>query len=190
MYPNNFMTKHISKGFTLIETIIGIVLLSISFSLITTLIYPLTEQSADQLHQIRAAELGQSMLNEIQNKAFDEKSDKTGGNIRCGEPSETPCTLNVNLGPDNTGTLETRSEFDDVDDYNNLNYAAGKIENSQGVILDSYYGFSMTVSVCNDSDYDGDCSTNANNHTAKWIKVKITTPTDFDIVFSTYRANF
>ena len=47
-----------SHGFTLIETIIGIVVLSIAFSILTTLIYPLANQSAEQVHQIKAAELG------------------------------------------------------------------------------------------------------------------------------------
>ncbi len=51
------------RGFTLIELIVGIVVLSISFSLLTTLILPLSEKSAEQLHQVRAAELGQSMMN-------------------------------------------------------------------------------------------------------------------------------
>jgi prepilin-type N-terminal cleavage/methylation domain-containing protein len=67
------------SGFTLIEIIVGIVVLSISYALLTSLIYPLASQSAAQIHQIRAAELGQSMVNEILGKAFDENSDMSGG---------------------------------------------------------------------------------------------------------------
>ncbi len=48
-------------GFTLVESIVGIVVLAISFSVLTALIYPIAEQSAEQLHQVKAAELGQSV---------------------------------------------------------------------------------------------------------------------------------
>jgi MSHA pilin protein MshD len=190
MHPNQINIKAIrqlsQQGFTLIETVIGIVVLAISFSVLTTLIYPMTEQSADQLHQIKAAELGQSILNEIQNKAFDENSDKTGGLIRCGEVTAPDCTANNLLGAE---AGETRATYDDVDDYNDINHG-NDIENSlNDHSLDALYiGYSVDVTVCNDGDYNGQCD--ATTNFAKWIKVTVTTPTGFDIVFSTYRANF
>lgn len=180
----------LTKGFTLIEIIVGLVVLGISFFLLTTLIYPAVEHSADQLHQIRAAELGQSMLNEIQNKAFDEESDKTGGFVRCGENSIT-CTANDELGPEGG---ESRVSFDDVDDYDGLSYPSGTIRDSQGELLDLYLGYSLQVDVCNDGDYNGTCSdkiaANLDTQTAKLITVTVTTPMDFPIIFSTYKANF
>ncbi len=179
------------KGFTLIETIVGMVVLAISFSVLTTLIYPVSQQSADQLHQVKAAELAQSMLNEIQNKAFDNKSDMAGGRVRCGENS---ITCSTTMGSEGT---ETRATFNDVDDYNGLQYGLpynnNKIVNSQGVELDLYTGYTMSIRVCNDANYSGpDCegALDANNSTAKLITVTITTPTDFSMSFSTYRANF
>ncbi|WP_206485140.1 type II secretion system protein [Thalassotalea sp. G2M2-11] len=178
-------------GFTLIETIVGIVVLSISFSILTSLIYPLAEQSADQLHQIKASELAQSMFNEIQQKAFDENSDKTGGLLRCGEAALV-CTLNNALGNEES---DNRANFDDVDDYDGLNLSSADIENSLGDKLgDWYQGFSMSITVCNDGNYDGICServaTNTDTDTAKLIRLTVTTPTGFDIEFATYRANF
>jgi MSHA pilin protein MshD len=172
------------KGFTLIETVIGIVVLSIAFSVLITLIYPMTEQSADQLHQIKAAELGQSMLNEIQQKAFDENSDKTGGLIRCGESSAPACSSA--MGAEGG---ETRATYDDVDDYNEIN-KGDTIQNSlnDDSLAALYKGYSIDVTVCNDGDYNGQCD--ASTNVAKRITVTVTTPTGFDIVFSTYRANF
>jgi MSHA pilin protein MshD len=192
---NTLEFKHVDDGFTLIETIVGIVVLAISFSVITTLIFPIVEQSADQLHQVKAAELGQSFLNEIQNKAFDENSDKVGGIVRCGESLPAPaCTTNNDLGKD---AGESRVTYDDVDDYDGLNFDStnNPIENSQGESLgDLYLGYSLTVEVCNDGDYDGNCSgkvfENTDTSRAKLITVTVTTPTGFDIKFSTYRANF
>jgi MSHA pilin protein MshD len=190
MHPKRAYTQEIrqfyQQGFTLIETVIGIVVLSISFTVLVTLIYPMTEQSADHLHQIKASELGQSMLNEIQHKAFDENSDKTGGLIRCGELTAPACTANNLLGAE---AGETRATYDDVDDYNDINHG-DDIENSlNDHSLDALYiGYSVDVTVCNDGDYNGECD--ATTNIAKWIKVTVTTPTGFDIVFSTYRANF
>ncbi|MBA6329114.1 type II secretion system protein [Colwellia sp. MB02u-6] len=187
-------SKVSQQGFTLIEIIVGIVVLSIAFSIFTSLIYPLANQSAKQVHQIKAAELGQSMINEIIAKAFDENSDMAGGIYRCGEDSnndgeikladDETCTESVNLGPDNT---ETRKNFDDVDDYNDLSIR----ENSLGDPLnDIYVGYQIIVQVINDSDYDGDHDEDDNEYTAKLIRVTITTPQDFDFVFAVYRANF
>lgn len=182
MHFSRSFYQHCHKGFTLIETIIGIVVLAISLSVLTSVIFPIAEQSADQLHQIKAAELAQSMLNEIQNKAFDQNSDMAGGRIRCGE-SGVLCSsgTGAEIG-------ETRATYNDVDDYNGLTYNAGEIENSQGELLDLYTGYAMSISVCNDADYNGSCSGDAS--TAKLITVTITTPTDFSLHFSTYRANF
>ena len=183
------------KGFTLIETIVGIVVLAFSFSVLTTLIFPVAQQSAAQLHQVKAAELAQSVLNEIQNKAFDEKSDMAGGRVRCGENG---ITCSKDMGPDTVlGVIETRATFNDVDDYDKLKYGPkygrGSIVNSQGLQLELYTYYSMEIRVCNDASYDGSCPTDisaAATSAAKLITVTITTPTEFSMSFSTYRANF
>jgi len=187
MQFSHFFYQSNQKGFTLIETIVGIVVLAISFSVLTSLIYPIAQQSAEQLHQVKAAELAQSMLNEIQNKAFDQSSDMAGGRIRCGETSAPICStiMGAEAG-------ETRATFNDVDDYHNLIYNAGEVESSQGQILSLYLGYAMSISVCNDADYNGVCDgdTPMNRSLAKLITVTITTPADFSLQFSTYRANF
>ena len=187
-----------NKGFTLIETIIGIVVLGISFAILTSLIHPLSQQSAEQLHQVKAAALANSVLNEIQNKAFDNNSDMAGGIVRCREATAPVCTLSSLLGPEDgvdgrADDKETsRALFDDVDDYHGLEYGAGQIENSQGVVLSEYIGYQMSISVCNDANYDGICSGDSvdDNSSAKLITVTIIIPTNLPVNFSTYRTNF
>jgi MSHA pilin protein MshD len=174
------------RGFTLIETIVGIVVLSIAFSIFTTLIYPLANKSAEQVHQIRAAELGQSMINEILGKAFDENSDMSGGSQRCGETGVSACTDSSVLGFE---TSETRATFDDADDYHGLIAIESSLGSADGVD-NIYIGFQVNVEVINDSDYSGDYDGADNNFTAKLITVTVTTPQDFDFVFSVYRVNF
>lgn len=174
-------------GFTLIETIVGMVVLSISFAVLTNLLYPATEQSASVLHQVRGAELAQSMLNEIQQKAFDENSDKSGGRLRCGETGIAACS--TSMGNEESGA---REQFDDVDDYHGLVYNIGEIEDSQENALD-YLGYTLSVTVGNDSDYNGVTKetgdTDDNQYTAKLITVTVTTPTGSVLTFSTYRTN-
>ena len=84
--------------------------------------------------------------------------------------------------------------FDDVDDYHNMQVidagVGNYIQNSQGDNLTLYLRYSISINVCNDSDYDGVCGPNGNNNTAKLITVTVTTPLGFSIDFSTYKANF
>ena len=177
-------------GFTLIETIVGIVVLAIAFSILTSLIYPLANQSAEQVHQVRASELGQSMLNEIIAKAFDENSDMSGGRVRCGEiiaPISGPaCTTSNSLGAE---LNETRASFDDVDDFNGLDTIETALGSSDS-LSNIYLGFEVSVTVINDSNYNGISDVNDNDFTAKLITITVTTPQNFDFVFSVYRVNF
>lgn len=178
-------------GFTLIETIVGIVVLSIVFTIFTSFIYPLSNQSAEQVHQIRAAELGQSMINEILSRAFDENSDMSGGAKRCGEAGYTLCSTVI--GPE-TGEFRdivdgvNVNSYDDVDDYDTDDEIITPKNALGESIDDEYIGFSMKIDVINDANYDG--SGAGNNSTAKLITVTVRTPQEFDFVFSVYKANF
>lgn len=195
MPSKSSIKKSPSNGFTLIETIVGIVVLAISFSVMTSLIYPITQHSADQYHQIKAAELGQSLMNEIQSKAFDNNSDFTSGQLRCGEAGASDCTdnayLTCEIEEENNSNDCDRTLFDDVDDYNGLALSGSNFDNSFGQdISHLYVGYSVEVNVCNDADYSGTCTGSEGTSVAKKITITVTTPTDFDIVFTSYRANF
>ncbi|HEX5793700.1 MAG TPA: prepilin-type N-terminal cleavage/methylation domain-containing protein, partial [Rheinheimera sp.] len=122
-----------SRGVTLIELIVGIVVLAIALSIITAILGPLYIKSADPWHQVRAAELGHSLMNEILGKSFDENSNRSGGLLRCDEDGAENCSCTATevvlafyrctagsdyfvFGPNG----ETRSQFNDVDDYHGL----------------------------------------------------------------------
>ena len=188
---HRLMTNSRRKGFTLVEVIVGIVVLATALTIIPTLILPAATQSAEQIHQIRAAELGQSMLNEILSKAYDENSDMAGGFLRCGESGST-CSFVENEEAEEGKA--NRALFDDVDDYHGLSESGASIKNALGETMGSLYlGFEVSVSVCIDSDYNG-CddkdATGFDNTVAKLIKITIKTPQDFSIHFASYRANF
>jgi MSHA pilin protein MshD len=169
-------------GFTLIEVIIGIVVLSISMSVVISLIVPTEQQSADQIHQIKAAELGQGLLDEILGRAFDENSDHAGGHWRCDETARPVCSLASTFGANQDAGEATRDQFDDVDDYHGFS----DLVNSTNTGLDSGYdSFELAVNVV----YDG-AALGLANGLAKKVTVTVTTPLKLAIVFAGYKANF
>ncbi|WP_019027295.1 type IV pilus modification PilV family protein [Colwellia piezophila] len=168
------------QGFTLIELIIGIVVLSISLAIVSTLIGPAEEKSADNVLQIKASELGQSLINDITSRAFDDNSDMSGGLVRCGEPdiASNPCS--VILGPE-TGEV-TRDQFDDVDDFDGF---TAKVNSTNDPIDGGYRQFTINVSVV----YAG-ADLGLAHRLAKRITVTVTTPLGTAIEFTSHKANF
>ena len=178
------------RGVTLIELIAGIVVLAISLTLITSVLGPLSIKSADPWHQVRAAELGHSLMNEILGKSFDEHSNRSGSLWRCGEAgAPDDCTEQVNFGPDCLtggstcpgGPFEQRSQFDDVDDFHDLNLSGNQISNIFGNdprMIDIYRSYQLQISV----SYD--------NALTKRILISVTTPTGDVIEFSALKGNW
>ncbi|MDO6686852.1 MULTISPECIES: type IV pilus modification PilV family protein [unclassified Agarivorans] len=167
-----------NSGFTLIELIVGIVVLAISLVVITSFLAPQAVRSIDPIYQVRSAELGSSLMNEILSKSFDENSDHTGGGLwRCGETGQPACTAADSYGPDG----ETRSQYNDVDDYHtNGNFIA--IDDSLGTNLANIYrNYSYRVAI--------DSSENGIN-AAKRIDLWIRAPNGADYAFSAYRWNY
>jgi MSHA pilin protein MshD len=163
------------------------VVFSIALTLFTSLIVPQAIRSVDPIFQVRASELGKSLMNEITSKSFDEQSDRSGGSTLC---DTTDCTDSDDLGPDGT---ESRTSFDDVDDYDGLNVSDGDIKNSlnETTVLNGsnlYQGFSLNVSVVYDAAMDGTADTVVGN--TKLITVTVTTPNNEDIIFSSFRSNY
>ena len=171
-----------SKGFTLIEMIIGIVVFAISLAIVVQYFGPAEKNSADQIHQIKASELGQGLLDDIMSRSFDENSDRSGGVVRCFSNSSSNsdndefCKAEVDFGPD-AGESEV-SLYDDVDDFHQLT------ENDLDLDT-SYSSFKVNVTV----KYDAQ-SLYLSNYVVKKIFIIITTPLGTEIAFTIVKANF
>ena len=177
------------KGFTLIELIIGIVMFAIALSIITALIAPQAKRSAEPIVALRASEFGQSLMNEIQSKSFDEHSDRSAPFRRCGETTlgAEPCTAEGDLGVDNLGAgLETRTSYNDVDDY--IALSNQPITNSLGEVLSQYSDFNLVVTVEYDSDFNE--LTINDGTTFKRITIEVTSPLGEVYGFSAYKGNY
>ncbi|MGO4892088.1 type IV pilus modification PilV family protein [Flavobacterium sp. W21_SRS_FM6] len=188
--------SRLDGGFSLIELIIGIVVFAVALSLFAALIVPQASRSADPILQVRATELAQSMMNEISSKSFDQQSSRVGGEARCNE-NANPCTASNSLGADGS---ESRTHYNDVDDYNGLDEEGADIKNSFGteVSLDGdalYQGFRAQVVVYYDDNMDGvdDAISSGNSNyvgNTKYIQISITSPSQQALIFSSYRSNY
>lgn len=163
-------------GFTLVELLMGIIIIGTAILMLSTLFFSQGNRGTDMLFQVRAAELGQSVMNEIWGKRFDENTDPNGV-IPCGIPSNQCSTI---LGSEE----DNHQDWDDVDDYN------GMTENTLLPIpikdaktyADLYPNFRLTVAV---SYFDTKTQT-----VSKLITITVTTPNNEKIVFNALRSNF
>ncbi len=168
-------------GFTLIELITGIVVLAIGMVVIVSFLVPLARRGIDPVYQFRAASIGQSLMNEILSKSYDENSDHTGGGLwRCGETTvDEPlaCTASASYGNDD----ESRAYYNDVDDYStNGEFIA--IDDSLGQDLSDIYR-NYTYKVAIDSSEQGESQ-------AKRVDLWIKDPAGQTYAFSAYRWNY
>lgn len=176
----NHLTRT-SKGFTLVEVVISIVALSIALAVVVSFITPTEEQSADQIHQVKAAELAQAILDDIEARAFDHNSDMSGGRDRCNEAGQPDCTLEGDFGPE--AGENSRSDYNDVDDFHGYNQLVNSLD---GALDSTYSSFVINVNVT----YDGIQLGLAQNNLAKRITVTVTTPLGTNIAVTRYRTNF
>lgn len=188
---------HKLKGFTLIELVIGIVVFSVAMVMFVSVIMPQTKKGIDPIWQVRAVTLAQSLFNEISSKAFDENTITANGYEPC-----DPCSESSSLGQDGS---ENRDNYDDIDDYDGLILSGVDISNSIGQnfsnsTTDLFLGFTASVSVFYDDNYDGinDDDTNSDDvldtgtlvGSQKRLEIIVFTPDGEAIPFSTYRNNF
>src|SRR5690554_3762819 len=175
------------QGFTLVELIIGLVVLGLAVVMLAMLFFPQAQRSAEPILQTRAAGLGQALMLEIMSKSFDQHSDRTGGLLRCGETYAPTCTESTALGPDDSE--ETRALFNDVDDYHGLNSIDAPLSDALGQAIGHRYpNFNYAIDVCYYDVEEKECSPAITPY--KLITITITTPLGQDIGFSAVRGNY
>ncbi len=106
------------RGFTLIESVVVIVVMGLAMMTIINFLAPQISRSGDPHYQTRSAALGQSVMSMILARGFDENSDFDGGEVRCGEgaaagTAQATCTQQANFGPEEADI----ALYNDVDDY-------------------------------------------------------------------------
>ena len=186
-------------GFTLLELVAGIALLAVVLLLITSAFLPMINKQAQPIYQIRAAELAQSMLQEVLSRSYDENTDRSGQTVAgkyqyCG--SIDPANNATESSSGNCSTTlgsesgETYTSFDDIDDFNlycNAPITGSAFAQLQGLDTSLYENYSIKVCVENAPEL---LSLTARTDVAKKITVTVTTPAGEAIPFTSYRSNY
>lgn len=204
------------SGFTLIEGIVAMVLLSIAMVTLSSFLFPQAEQSARPYYQARAAAIANAFYNTILSRQFDENSGlPTDNTVRCDETAfgAAECTDEAKFGPDSGETYrdgESASSrlnvaaANDVDDFEGCwgdralcatRYSQqpwrGPIESllhSDGESTDSYLNMTVDVAV----GYDASMNTPSPDypHQHKRITLQVDTGRHGTYDFSAFRSNY
>ena len=172
-HERGFRKHH--QGATLIELVMIIVIISVAIAGVMGAFSLIAGRSADPLNQTRAVALSQLYMDETLAKQFADKSPVGGGAVM--SAAKADCS---NIGADG----ESRSTFNDVDDYDILDNDSP--QNSEEDPLSGYSNFRVSVSVqCAGIEVGL-----AQDYQAKRIDITITDPSNNTYLFSAYRGNF
>ncbi|MGI2170292.1 type IV pilus modification PilV family protein [Shewanella sp. MF05960] len=179
---HNITARHLNAGFTLIELVIGMMVIGIGIVMLTSMLFPQADRAAATLQRVRSAELAHSVMNEIWGKRYDQNTNANGGIPACNASAGLDCSYALAtdgtpfLGPDG----ESRDAFNDVDDYHGLDQDDMMLDSSQAY-AQAYPNYEIQVSVAY-----LDSVTKAQ----KLISVDVTTPSNEVITYQAVRSNY
>ncbi len=133
-------TKSNYYGFTLIELIVAIVVLSIGVTAFVRLINQTTANSIDPVILEQANAIAQSYLEEALLNPFCDPDVSTSCPVFCSV--ENMCGVCSNFEG-----LANRALFDDVCDYGNINDNAGAVSQTGGAVIGGTESFNINVTV-------------------------------------------
>lgn len=171
---------HKSAGFTLVELIITMAVISVAVLGITYALSFAFSHQSDGIWQAKSVALAESYLEEIMSRRFDEMT-PSGGVPPC-SLATTACS--VALGSDG----ESRSNFDDVDDFNGVDDQPPL--DAQGLPRSEYSSFRVEVSVAYASAAQVASLGLDNPRDAKLVTVTVTPPGSSPLRFPMLRGNF
>ncbi|MGL4249495.1 MAG: type IV pilus modification PilV family protein [Aeromonas sp.] len=180
-------------GFTLIELIVGIVLLSVALTGILGLLISQAPQAVDPVQQVRAAQLAQRLSGEILQKSFDENSDHNGGRYRCGEQVAGVVipACSGSYGPNGEPASYAYNDVDDFDTAGNWLDANTLTQTAAGVSDEEYRNYQVKIAVSGADFSDGTFkSCSAPCSVGKRIDLQIKLPDQSVLNFSFNRGNY
>lgn len=180
-------------GFTLVEMIIVITITAIAMTGLTAALYPRSQQSAEQVLAVKAAELGRAVLDEIIGRQFDHHSGANGGLPECvlvATTGRTQCTAPASLGPDTITEESDRTLYNDVDDFHGLRGSVVDVLGEDRA--NEYRRYQAEVSVFYVQDNGGSFSAQAVATAThyKRIEVVIVDPQGNRYPFAAIRGNY
>jgi len=192
LHMNKLNLNH--SGFSLIELVVAIVILSIGVTGFMTLVINTTKNSIDpQIRQqgnaIARAYLEEIMLNRFCEPDFDPDADPTTDcSAECTFSACTTADPGACGGANSVGATEvSRDVFDDVCDYNGLTDAGAR--NQAGVAIAGLGAYTVNVAV-NDSAAVNLNGLTGNAGQVVRIDVNVTHSTGASMSLSAFKANY
>lgn len=192
------MSKPISRnyGFTLIELVVGIVILSIGTAAFLTLITNTTKNSVDPQIRVQGNAIAQAYLEEIMLSSFcdpdwDPNLDVDANPLTNPQNCPIDCVSSACSVCKVSGTgwtTESRSNYDDVCDYTSITNATATDRN--GLSLGTVSNYTVTVTV-NDVGVSLNTSATSNAGQVVRIDVNVThTSTGTNMELSSFKTNY
>jgi MSHA pilin protein MshD len=175
-----------NKGFSLIELIITIVILSFGGVLLLTLMNASTKNSIDPMIRQQANAIARSYLEEISLRSF------------CDPDFSTDCPTDCNTGDVCTACSlsggESRATFDDVCDYDGLNDLTGAVDQTGGAVITGLEDYNIQVTVDDGSDGSEAVLNTLSSANRDVVRIDVIVAHDaistVDVTVSGYRANY
>lgn len=170
---------HLKKqGFTLIELIVAIVILSIGATAFLFLINQTTAHSADPMIEEQANAIAQSYLEEVLLNPFCDPDVSTDCPTTCVSSACTSCT----------GAEASRDLFDDVCDYNGLTNNGARDQNNNAIA--GLANFNITVNVHDTGITLGGLDSNSGQVVRVDVHVTNDSFQDLNLNLSGYKVNY
>ena len=156
------------RGFTLMEMVVGLIMLAIALVMLASVIFPQAQRSAQNISQARAAQLSEMVMAELMARSFDRNTPNGGGAV-----SSLNCTKV------STGTDPKQWQF--FEDFNGFN---GDANDWLGANFDRYR---IAIQV---DCYSSSIGSIAWSQGSKRALVTITAPQGSRFEFELMRGNY
>ncbi len=173
------MMVRCQKGFTLVEVVIVIVLIGAMMAGMSALFMSNVGNSHRPYLRQRALAVANAFMDEISHKRWNESTPMGGGCVNSGSGTCLLGPVIIAIGTDG----DTRTTFDDLDDYNGLNQSPP--QDSSATDMPGYTGFTVTVSV----SQPGAAWNGIPAADVRLISVTVTSSSNEAITLSAYRIN-
>lgn len=175
------MKTRSQSGFTLIETVIVIVLVGAMMAGMSSLFMNNVGHSHRPYLRQKALAVANAFMDEIFRKRWNESTPLGGGCVNAGSGF---CATGPGAASIGVEAGETRATYDDVDDYHGLSQTPP--QDSAGVDMPDYTGYTVDVTVAQ----PGSAWNGVPAADVRLITVSVTSNGGESINISTYRVNF
>lgn len=172
--------QHPQAGFTLVETVIVIVLVGVMMAGMTSLFMNNVSNSHRPYLRQKALAVTNAFMDEILRKQWNEATPLGGGCVNTASGSCVTGPAVIAIGTDG----ESRATYDDIDDYHGLSQSPP--QDSSGTDMPGYAGYTVNVSVVQPGANWNAVPT----ADVRLITVSVTSSSNETLSVSAYRVNF